>query len=199
VSVAAPPPPTASRAGRSAEAAAESCPVCGSALHREQDWCLHCGAAARTRLAGSPSWGAPAAALAAVVVLAVGVLAAALVKLAGDSGSSPQTITRTVTTQAPAGLTSPGASAGATTPTTGTSTSRAGAAASGTGAKTGGAATGTATTPRRTRTPLSATGGAAGRKAFVPAGVRHGKRHRVIGHTLEKQLQKLREQRRPLK
>lgn len=68
-----PPPPAAS----------EWCPLCGCALEREQDWCLHCGAAARTRLAATPRWRAPIVGLAIVIVVSLGVLIAALVKLIG--------------------------------------------------------------------------------------------------------------------
>lgn len=61
----------------------EMCPLCGAPLRLEQSWCLHCGAAARTRLAAQPRWKALVVALLVVVVLSLGVLAAALVKLAG--------------------------------------------------------------------------------------------------------------------
>jgi predicted amidophosphoribosyltransferase len=61
----------------------ELCPLCTAPLSPEQSWCLRCGAAARTRLAAQPKWKALVAALALVVVLSLGVLAAALVKLAG--------------------------------------------------------------------------------------------------------------------
>ena len=71
------------------------CPLCGGPLHSEQEWCLRCGAAARTRLAAAPNWRGPAIALAVIVAISLGVLAASLVKLAGGSGSST-----TVTTAA---------------------------------------------------------------------------------------------------
>jgi predicted amidophosphoribosyltransferase len=61
----------------------ELCPLCGAQLNPEQSWCLRCGAAARTRLAAQPKWKALAVVLAMVVVVSLGVLAAALVKLAG--------------------------------------------------------------------------------------------------------------------
>src|SRR6185437_756928 len=93
-------------------AGAEACPLCGAPLDPRQDWCLRCGAAARTRLAATPNWRAPIASIAVVGALALGVLAAALVKLAGDSGSSPVAATSTVTTTGPA----------AAVPTTPTST-----------------------------------------------------------------------------
>jgi hypothetical protein len=61
----------------------EGCPLCGTPLGATQEWCLSCGAAARTRLAATPRWRAPLLALGVVIVLAVGVLTAALVSLAG--------------------------------------------------------------------------------------------------------------------
>ena len=102
----------------------------------EQDWCLRCGAAARTRLAASPRWRGAIVALAVVVVLALGVLAAALVKLAGDSGSSAPASTSTVLVPQ-AGATSTQSSTAAGTPPAGTAT---GSAAAGATAPTGTAA-----------------------------------------------------------
>jgi hypothetical protein len=61
----------------------ESCPLCGTPLHSTQEWCLSCGAAARTRLAATPRWRAPVITLCVVIVLALGALTAALVSLAG--------------------------------------------------------------------------------------------------------------------
>jgi hypothetical protein len=61
----------------------EWCPLCGCALDREQDWCLACGAAARTRLAATPRWRAPIVTLGIVIVASLGVIVAALVKLIG--------------------------------------------------------------------------------------------------------------------
>jgi hypothetical protein len=87
------------------ETAAEACPLCGAPLAAEQEWCLRCGAAARTRLAAAPSWKGPLVAVAVVAVLALAVLAAALVKLAGDTGPAPAPLTRTVTS--PAAATTP--------------------------------------------------------------------------------------------
>jgi hypothetical protein len=97
-------PPPESPLAPSRPAVTEACPLCGAPLDPRQDWCLSCGAAARTRLAATPNWKAPVAAIAVVAVLALGVLAAALVKLAGDSGSSATPATTTVTT-APAAST----------------------------------------------------------------------------------------------
>lgn len=61
----------------------ELCPLCGAPLRADQDWCLHCGAAARTRLAAPPKWRALAVALVLVIVICFAVLTVALVKLAG--------------------------------------------------------------------------------------------------------------------
>jgi hypothetical protein len=127
------PAPQPQSIATSRPAVIEACPLCGAPLDPRQDWCLSCGAAARTRLAATPNWKGPVAAIAVVAVLALGVLAAALVKLAGDSGSGSAPVTSTVTT-APATSTpvtpttatpsvpttiAPGA---ATTPTAGAST-----------------------------------------------------------------------------
>ncbi len=82
-----------------------ACPLCGTPLQADQEWCLGCGAAARTRLAAPANWKAPILALALVVALALGALAAALVSLTGPAGSSaaPPAITRTIATP-PLGL-----------------------------------------------------------------------------------------------
>jgi uncharacterized paraquat-inducible protein A len=101
------------RAGRSAT---DVCPLCGAPLLAEQDWCLRCGAAARTRLAAAPDWKVPVVALAVVVVLSLGVLTAALVKLAGDSSSSSASTT-TAAVVAPAPVAPAAVAPVATTPT----------------------------------------------------------------------------------
>jgi hypothetical protein len=107
----APPEPQIGRstgaAGATGAGAHDLCPLCGAPLHTDQDWCLRCGAAARTRLAASPNSKAPIIAVAVVAALSLAVLAAALVKLAGNSGSTKIHIARTVTT--PAFVTSPSA------------------------------------------------------------------------------------------
>jgi hypothetical protein len=85
----------------------EACPLCASPLQAEQEWCLRCGAAARTRLAASPNWRAPIAAIVAVVALSLGVLTAALVDLAGSSSPTRTQVTRTVTTAPAAAVPAP--------------------------------------------------------------------------------------------
>jgi hypothetical protein len=98
VSVATPPSPTPTAAP---PPALETCPLCGAPLDPEQEWCLRCGAAARTRLAASPAWKGPVLAIAVVVTLSLGVLAAALVSLAGGSGHSTALPARTTVTTVP--------------------------------------------------------------------------------------------------
>ena len=74
---------TAGPVSTESEAPREVCPLCGAPLRAEQDWCLRCGAAARTRLAAPPRWKSLVISLLAIAVIALGVLVAALVKLAG--------------------------------------------------------------------------------------------------------------------
>jgi len=125
-----------------AEVPADACPLCGAQLAPDQEWCLRCGAAARTRLAAAPNWRAPLIALGAVLLVALGILAVALVKLAGDSGPAPPPVTHTVT--APATAVPPATTPGTATP----------------GATTPGAAPTTPTTPAAPTTPTTTTPGA---------------------------------------
>jgi cytoskeletal protein RodZ len=67
------------------EPQASNCPRCGAPLHADQDWCLECGAPARTRLAPTPNWHIPAALLAVIVLLAGVGLAIAFVELTKDA------------------------------------------------------------------------------------------------------------------
>jgi hypothetical protein len=118
-------------------------------LQRDQEWCLRCGAAARTRLAAAPNWRVPIAAAVAVIVLSLGVLAAALVDLAGSSSPTKVQVTRVVTTAA-AAVPAPASTAATPTPTA-PGTAAPGAAK--TGAGTAGAPTvtspGTGVNPNR--------------------------------------------------
>lgn len=81
------------------------CPRCGANVAPEQDWCLECGAPARTRLAPTPNWKAPIALVAVVVLLAGIALAFAFTSLTSDDGSvsaattAPAQPSETVTTQ----------------------------------------------------------------------------------------------------
>ena len=80
---------------------ASACPRCGAPLHADQDWCLECGAPARTRLAPTPNWHIPAAILAVVVALAGVALAAAFVELTEDA---PRTAATTASAAPPEGV-----------------------------------------------------------------------------------------------
>jgi hypothetical protein len=62
------------------------CPRCGAGVAPEQDWCLECGAPARTRLAPTPNWKAPIALVAVVLLLAGAALAFAFTSLTADDG-----------------------------------------------------------------------------------------------------------------
>jgi len=114
------------------------CPRCSSPVGPEQDWCLECGAPARTRLAPTPNWQLPTIAIAAIVALAGALLAFAFVKLTSDdnlpAGTTPTAVVETappvitpppVVTPPPATSTAPAqptvpstAVPGQTTPTT---------------------------------------------------------------------------------
>jgi hypothetical protein len=63
------------------------CPRCGANVAPEQDWCLECGAPARTRLAPTPNWKLPIALVAVVVLLAGLALAFAFTSLTSDDGN----------------------------------------------------------------------------------------------------------------
>ncbi|QEC49946.1 hypothetical protein FSW04_21845 [Baekduia soli] len=105
------------------------CPRCGAEVGPEQDWCLDCGAPARTRLAPTPNWRLPIAALAVVVLLAGLALAAAFTSLTSDDGrvdattplSAPvqpdETAAQSVPTAPPITATSPSGSAPASSST----------------------------------------------------------------------------------
>jgi hypothetical protein len=86
---------------------------------------MRCGAAARTRLAATPNWRVPIAAGVAVIVLSLGVLAAALVDLAGSSSPTKIQVTQVVTT--PPAATTPAPTSTAATPTTAPGTAGTGA------------------------------------------------------------------------
>lgn len=88
------------------------CPLCGAPLAGDQDWCLQCGTAARTRIAATPRWQIPLAVLLVAAALALAVLAGALVKLARGTGPAPAPITTTITRPAStqsSGVGTPGA------------------------------------------------------------------------------------------
>jgi hypothetical protein len=98
------------------------CPRCGAHVAPEQDWCLECGAPARTRLAPTPNWRAPIALVAVVVLLAGLALSLAFTSLTSDDGNvsaattapaDPNQVTTqsSVPTAPPAAETTPASSA----------------------------------------------------------------------------------------
>jgi hypothetical protein len=113
------------------------CPRCGSALREDQDWCLECGLAARTRVHPPPGWRLPIAATLLVALLAAAGIAFGLAAIfdkqhttlpaatvttpattTGPTATAPSTLTTpTVPTTTTGASTFPGAST-ATTPTT---------------------------------------------------------------------------------
>jgi len=62
-----------------------ACPRCATVIGPDQDWCLACGAPARTRLVPTPNWRAPVALLALIATLAGIALAIAFVALTNDT------------------------------------------------------------------------------------------------------------------
>lgn len=139
-----------------------ACPRCGSAIGPEQDWCVTCGVAARTRVAPVPNWKRPILVVGAVGALALATSAVALVSLsATDAPPGNATVTAVVgpplSTAAPAAPAVPPAAGAATPPvsTIGTPTTISPGAAT-----TPPATTPAATTPAAT-TPTTPTGGVA--------------------------------------
>jgi hypothetical protein len=61
-----------------------ACPRCGAPVAADQDWCLRCGDAARTRLVPTPNWRWPVAIAALVATLAAIAIAVAFVELTRD-------------------------------------------------------------------------------------------------------------------
>ena len=80
------------------------CPRCSAEVRPEQDWCLECGTAARTRLAPPASWRIPVAVVATIALIAGLAMAVAFVALTDDdpvkAGTQPAT-TAGATTPAP--------------------------------------------------------------------------------------------------
>jgi hypothetical protein len=83
------------------------CPRCSSPVGPEQDWCLECGAPARTRLAPTPNWQLPTVAIATILALAGALLAFAFVKLTSDDDAPAGTTPTAVVETAPPVITTP--------------------------------------------------------------------------------------------
>jgi hypothetical protein len=108
--------------------AALRCPRCGATVGPEQDWCLECGAPARTRLAPTPNWRAPIALVAVIVLLAGAALAVAFTSLTSDDGH-----VTAATTAAPVQPNETGTQSSVPTAPAATATSAASAAVPGSG------------------------------------------------------------------
>ena len=78
-------PPPAPGQPQVPDPGATHCPRCSAPIGPEQDWCLECGAPARTRLAQTPNWRLPTVAIGAVVLVAGALLAFAFVTLTNDN------------------------------------------------------------------------------------------------------------------
>lgn len=93
------------------------CPRCSAPVGPDQDWCLECGAPARTRLAPTPNWRLPTVAVGAIVAIAGALLAFAFVELTDDD-ALPVSTTPTTAVQpvAPAAIAPPVATAPVTVP-----------------------------------------------------------------------------------
>jgi hypothetical protein len=73
----------------------EACPNCGAPLRPDQDWCLNCGQAVTTRVAGPPAWRSPIAIVGVVLLLAAAGLLVAFLELSGDAETVAQSPTPT--------------------------------------------------------------------------------------------------------
>ena len=103
-----PPPPPVER----------RCPRCGARLSAEQEWCLDCGAAVGTTVAGPRGWRASVAVVGVLLALALIGIVLAIVELAGDA-EGVQEVAGTATpapSVMPSATPTPGAEGG-TTPT----------------------------------------------------------------------------------
>jgi hypothetical protein len=153
------------------------CPRCSSPIGPDQDWCLECGAPARTRLAPTPNWQLPTVAIGAIVVIAGALLAFAFVKLTNDNGTAPAgTTPSAVVETSPAGAAAPPVATTATATTTAPAGPAVPSTVPGQTATTKSSRT-TATTPSRT----TATTGS--RTATTPSRTTTGTRPATTGTT----------------
>ena len=146
-----------------------TCPRCGAYVAEQQDWCLRCGDAARTRLVPTPNWRLPLMLAGIVAALALLVIAISFVQLTrNDPSAAPATTAPPaaaapppVTTAPPATNAPPATTApGATTTAPGATTTAPGATATTPGA--------TATTPGATTTTPGTTTPAPGATTTTP-------------------------------
>ena len=96
-----PPPPPPPPPGA---APTTSCANCGAPVGPGQDWCLNCGAAVTTEVAGAAGWRTPIAIVAAVLALAAAALVIAFLEL---SGEADKVAAKPAATAGPTGATGP--------------------------------------------------------------------------------------------
>jgi hypothetical protein len=99
---AAPEPPTAS-----------ACARCDAALRPGQDWCLECGAATRTTVAGPRGWRLPLLIAAAIALFAGAGAAIWLVSLSDDASTQASSLTTAAAAVPVAPVAAPGATTAA--------------------------------------------------------------------------------------
>ena len=99
-----------------------NCPRCGAALQPGQDWCLNCGAAVTTEVAGAPGWRTPIAIVGVVLLLAAAALVFAFLQLSDNAdkvAQAPPPAATPVVPTGPTGTTGPTGVVGAPTGPTG--------------------------------------------------------------------------------
>lgn len=62
-----------------------SCPRCGAPMRDAQDWCLNCGTAVTTRVAGAPGWRTPLAIVAGILAVALAAVVVAFLAVSSDT------------------------------------------------------------------------------------------------------------------
>ena len=67
------------------EAPVQGCPYCGAPLRAGQEWCLNCGAAVTTHVAGARGWRTPIAIVGVVLLLATIGLVVAFLEISDDA------------------------------------------------------------------------------------------------------------------
>jgi RNA polymerase subunit RPABC4/transcription elongation factor Spt4 len=99
-----------------------SCPRCGSPVRPDQDWCLNCGTAVTTEVAGAPGWRAPVVIVAAVLAVAAAALVFAFLQMSDDAtrvAQAPAPSPAPAATPAPAPSATPSPTPAAATGPTG--------------------------------------------------------------------------------
>lgn len=149
-----PPPPAGPPPQQPPELDSISCPRCASPIGPEQDWCLECGAPARTRLAPTPNWRIPTVAIGAIIAIAGALLAFAFVKLTSDDDIAAGTTPTAVVETAPPAVITPPPAVTPSPPVTSTAPTQTAPPAT---TLPGQGAPGETTTPGQTTTPAAPT------------------------------------------